>query len=90
MSTYCALVRPRRCCVPGCKINYCSELKSTSYRFVFRFLKNEVLKSKWLEAIPRKGWSPSKDSVACSPHFRISEILTTETFLLVSCTNQCR
>nr|CAI5818589.1 unnamed protein product [Callosobruchus analis]CAI5860370.1 unnamed protein product [Callosobruchus analis] len=67
---------PRHRCVPGCKINYSSELKSTSYRSVFRFPKNEELKSKWLAAIPRK------ELVVCSSHFRISEILTTETFLL--------
>nr|CAI5843172.1 unnamed protein product [Callosobruchus analis] len=73
---------PRHCCVPGCKINYCSELKSTSYTSVFRFPKNEELKSKWLAAIARKSWSPSKESVVCSSHFRITEILTTETFLL--------
>nr|CAI5817938.1 unnamed protein product [Callosobruchus analis] len=47
---------PRHCCVPGCKINYCSEVKSTSYRSVFRFPKNEELKSKWLAAhvVPEK------------------------------------
>nr|CAI5833418.1 unnamed protein product [Callosobruchus analis] len=45
---------PRHCCVPGCKINYSSELRSISYRSVFRFPKKEVLKSKWLAAIPRK------------------------------------
>nr|CAI5845660.1 unnamed protein product [Callosobruchus analis] len=73
---------PRHCCVPGCKINYCSELKSTSYRPVFRFPKNEELKSKRLAAVPRKNWPLSKESVVCSLHLGISEILTTETFLL--------
>nr|CAI5847045.1 unnamed protein product [Callosobruchus analis] len=48
-----ALVMPRQCCVLGCKINYCSELKSTSYRSVFRFPKKEELRSKWLASISR-------------------------------------
>nr|CAI5819885.1 unnamed protein product [Callosobruchus analis]CAI5870438.1 unnamed protein product [Callosobruchus analis] len=67
---------PRHCCVPGCKIKYCSELKSTSYRSVFRFPKNDELKSKWLAAIPGKNWFPSKEAVICGSHFGISEILT--------------
>nr|CAI5838543.1 unnamed protein product [Callosobruchus analis] len=73
---------PRHCCVPGCKMNYCYELKSTSYRYVFIFLKNEELKSRWLAAIARKNWSPFEELVVCSSHILISEILTTETFLL--------
>nr|CAI5867122.1 unnamed protein product [Callosobruchus analis] len=50
---------PRHYCVPGCQLNYCSELKSPSYRSIFRFPKNEELKSKWLAAVRRKNWSPS-------------------------------
>nr|CAI5833436.1 unnamed protein product [Callosobruchus analis] len=73
---------PRHCCVPGCKINYCFELKSSPYISVSRSSKNEELKSKWLAAIPRKSWSPSKESVNCSSHFRIYEILTAEAVLL--------
>ncbi|CAH1994424.1 unnamed protein product [Acanthoscelides obtectus] len=37
---------PKRCCVPGCKGNYEAELRSTPYRSVFRFPKNEELKKK--------------------------------------------
>nr|CAI5849140.1 unnamed protein product [Callosobruchus analis] len=50
----------RNCCVPGCKINYCFELKSTSYRSIFSFPKDEEIKSKWLAAIQRKVCSTSK------------------------------
>nr|CAI5870481.1 unnamed protein product [Callosobruchus analis] len=51
---------PRNCCVPGCKINYYSELKSESYRPAYRFSKNEEIKSKWLAAISRIDWCPCK------------------------------
>ncbi|CAH2011665.1 unnamed protein product [Acanthoscelides obtectus] len=73
---------PKRCCVPGCKGNYEAELRSTPYRSVFRFPKNEELKSKWLASIPRKDWSPSKDSVVCDAHFQQAEIVRTETYVL--------
>nr|CAI5867751.1 unnamed protein product [Callosobruchus analis] len=73
---------PRHCCVPGCKTNCCSELKSTSYRSVFGYPKNEGLKSKWLTATSRKNWSLSKESFVCSSHFCICEIVTAETVLL--------
>ncbi|CAH1986762.1 unnamed protein product [Acanthoscelides obtectus] len=36
---------PKRCCVPGCKVNYEAELRSTPYRSMFRFPKNEELKT---------------------------------------------
>nr|CAI5858587.1 unnamed protein product [Callosobruchus analis] len=54
---------PRHCCVPGCEINYCSELKSVSYRSVFGFPKNEELKSKGLIEVPKKNWSHSKNQL---------------------------
>ncbi|CAH1980476.1 unnamed protein product [Acanthoscelides obtectus] len=73
---------PKRCCVPGCKGNYEAELRSTPYRSVFRFPKNGEFKSKWLASIPRKDWSPSKDSVVCDAHFQQAEIVRTETYVL--------
>nr|CAI5862500.1 unnamed protein product [Callosobruchus analis] len=72
----------RHCCVPGCKINYWSELKSTSFRSVPTFPKNNKFKSKWLAALPREDWSTSKESLVCSSRLRISKILTSETLFL--------
>ncbi|XP_076686203.1 uncharacterized protein LOC143378372 [Andrena cerasifolii] len=65
---------PRRCCVPGCKGNYDSTLKSDNYISVFLFPKNEELQKKWVAAIPRKQWTPTKYSAVCSLHFADNDI----------------
>lgn len=70
---------PRNCCVPECKSNYNSTLKCNgSYVSVFLFPKDDILRQKWIAAIPRKNWTPSKNSVVCSKHFRTSEIVRYE------------
>ncbi|XP_043251504.1 uncharacterized protein LOC122396851 [Colletes gigas] len=65
---------PRRCCVPGCKGNYSSTLKSDNYISVFLFPKDEELRKKWIAAIPRKHWTPTKYSAVCSLHFGEDDI----------------
>nr|CAH7763999.1 unnamed protein product [Callosobruchus chinensis] len=46
---------PRTCCVPGCKSNYNSTLNSGGTLISsFGFPIDEILKNKWLKAIPRE------------------------------------
>lgn len=75
---------PRRCCIPGCKGNYDSTLKSNNYASVFLFPKNEELRKKWLAAIPRKNWTPTKYSAVCSFHFAENDI---QRYEKIVCTN---
>ncbi|KAG8179471.1 hypothetical protein JTE90_029277 [Oedothorax gibbosus] len=58
---------PDRCCVTNCKSNY----KSTKgvYVSVFKFPKDERLKSEWMRKIPRQDFEPSQRSVVCEKHF---------------------
>ncbi|KAI8767499.1 THAP domain-containing protein 1 [Biomphalaria glabrata] len=60
-----------KCCVPFCKGNYNKETKA----HVFQFPKDEDLKKKWLEAIPRKDFTPTGYSKICHKHFKEEEIL---------------
>lgn len=57
---------PTSCCIPGCKSNYNSKPPSIS---VFLFPNDEVLRQKWLSAIHRADFIPSKRSVVCIKHF---------------------
>ena len=49
---------PYKCCVPECKGNY----KSGPRVAVFSFPKDEDLRQKWIHAIKRKDFFPSKTS----------------------------
>jgi hypothetical protein len=70
------LKMPRSCCVPGCKSNYTSTLKAGGKLVsAFLFPKDETLKAKWLNAIPRSDWTPSKHSVVCCLHFPETDII---------------
>lgn len=74
---------PKTCCVPGCKSNYNSTLKAGgSMVSTFGFPKDGILKGKWLKAIPRDNWSPSKYSVVCSIHFPENDIIREDIFVL--------
>lgn len=76
---------PRRCCIPGCKVNYDSTLKETGKcESTFAFPKDPEQVEKWLKAIPRKDWQPSNSSVVCSNHFCNSDILRYHEFSLPS------
>lgn len=56
---------PTSCCVPGCKSNYNTDSSVT----VFRFPKDPIQCQKWLNAIHRANFTPSKRSVVCIRHF---------------------
>ncbi|CAN8030053.1 unnamed protein product, partial [Ixodes persulcatus] len=56
---------PDKCCVPACSINYRTGEKAQ----VFSFPKDEVLRTKWLRAIPRKYFAPTKNNKVCALHF---------------------
>lgn len=56
---------PSSCCVPGCSSNYGSSNSGT----VFKFPADTVRREKWLKAIHRSNFTPSKASVVCVHHF---------------------
>lgn len=66
---------PRKCCVPGCRANYTSTLKILGAISAFHFPKREELKNKWLNAISRETWIPSKNSAVCRLHFCDEDVL---------------
>lgn len=65
---------PRTCCVPSCKSNYKSTLPQTVS--TFSFPKETEMKNKWLNAIPRKDWQPSKYACVCALHFHKSDFVS--------------
>lgn len=71
----------KKCCVPGCKSNYDSSLKAEqkqTYISMFTFPQQKEKLNKWLRAIPRKNWSPSKYSRVCANHFSENDIIRFE------------
>nr|CAI5866470.1 unnamed protein product [Callosobruchus analis] len=66
---------PKRCCVPGCKSNYDSSLKVESRKSSFKFSKNELLRKKWIRAIPKKDWISSESQTECCLHFNSYDIV---------------
>lgn len=68
---------PRKCSVPGCKSNYDSECRITKTTITtFSFPKDDTLRNKWLRAIPRENWTPSKATVVCVLHFEDRYVIT--------------
>nr|CAI5864666.1 unnamed protein product [Callosobruchus analis] len=69
----------RTCCVPGCKSDYNSTLNAgasvSSQRIIFE-------KNKWLKAILRDDWFPSKYSVVCALHFLKHDIIREDIYQL--------
>ena len=63
-------------CIPNCKSNYASCF--VKYTPVFRFPRDENLKKKWIQNIPRKDWEPTKWAVVCAKHFAKDMILSEE------------
>ena len=49
---------PFKCCVPQCKVNH----KGCPCVTVFGFSQDKSLKQKWIHAIKRKSFVPSKTS----------------------------
>ncbi|XP_055389174.1 uncharacterized protein LOC129618451 isoform X1 [Condylostylus longicornis] len=60
---------PRRCCVEGCR-SYTLPYSMPT----FIFPKNEVIRDKWIQALGRKNWTPSKYSAICLQHFRPEDV----------------
>lgn len=56
---------PRKCCVPACKGNYSNGPKVS----VFTFPANKELRQKWLKAICRDDFVPTKQSVVSHIYF---------------------
>ena len=57
------------CCVPSCNYGYRSCTDKQRYA-MFRFLKNAVMKNKWLSAIPRKNRTITENTRMCSKHLK--------------------
>lgn len=73
---------PARCCITGCKSNYDSVVITEGVKSVFSFPKDDGLRQKWLKAIPRKEWIPSKYSVVCELHFNSGDVIKLDKYLL--------
>lgn len=75
---------PRRCCVPKCKSNYDSTLKTDpTHVAAFQFpISDESMCQKWIEAIGLKNWTPTKTKYVCRHHFSEDDIISTKTLYL--------
>ncbi|XP_066947112.1 THAP domain-containing protein 5-like [Macrobrachium rosenbergii] len=62
---------PYHCVVPNCKGNY----ETGSKVNIFSFLKNEELAAKWIRAIKRESYTPTKYSKVCSLQFVPEDII---------------
>ncbi|XP_066958187.1 uncharacterized protein [Macrobrachium rosenbergii] len=62
---------PYHCVVPNCKGNYETGPKVN----IFSFPKNEELAAKWIRAIKRESYTPTKYSKVCSLHFVPEDII---------------
>ena len=61
-----------KCVAPKCDANYKKLKKNNSKirkRKVYSFPNDALLRKKWKNAVPRKNWSPTKNSVLCENHF---------------------
>lgn len=62
-----------KCSVPSCNSKY--GLRRESHLTIFKFPRDEELKSKWLRNIPHKNWQPSKNSAVCVKHFHEDHVI---------------
>jgi len=62
----------RKCCVVGCTSGYDTNKEKVNS---FVFPRDEAIKSKWLEAIGRKGFKSTKWSTICHKHFQEDDIV---------------
>ena len=53
---------------PSCNYGYRSCTDKQKY-VMFRFLKDAVIKNKWLSAMPCKNWTITENTWVCSKHF---------------------
>ncbi|KAH7966616.1 hypothetical protein HPB49_018030 [Dermacentor silvarum] len=68
---------PNKCCVPRCHGNYTAECKA----HVFRFPRYDELLMKWIRAIPRQDFCPTRNSRVCEAHFSPEDILRETSYL---------
>lgn len=61
---------PSRCCVPGCS----ATCIGGAGVHLFSFPLEEVMKKKWMKAIPRRNWEPKQGTKICSAHFHEKDI----------------
>ena len=55
----------KSCCAVGCANRY---MKDSGIHF-YRFPKENSRRSKWIAAVARKNWEPTRHSWICSAHF---------------------
>ncbi|XP_042894535.1 THAP domain-containing protein 2, partial [Parasteatoda tepidariorum] len=67
---------PHPCCVPAWRGNYKNGPKVS----VFSFPKNDALREKWIRAIKREHFSPTKHSKVCEKHFSEDLLTTTSAY----------
>lgn len=60
---------PSSCCVPGCVSNYYRNARPGAGVPVFTFPADTAKREKWLKAIRRSHFVPSKRTVVCIRHF---------------------
>ncbi|XP_058117364.1 zinc finger protein 878-like [Anopheles ziemanni] len=66
----------RKCCVPDCFSNYDAALKTgAAAASTFQFPNDPALYNRWLQAIRRPNWVPSKRSSVCMHHFKPDDIM---------------
>lgn len=71
---------PRHCCVPACKSNYASSLKSEKPQTTFSFPKDKSIQDLWLRKIHREDYTVTKCSAICARHFNPEDVERTETW----------
>ena len=57
------------CSVPGCKSNYNSGVCNEGTVSTFSFPRDKERREKWIRAIHREDFEPSKHSYVCIKHF---------------------
>lgn len=65
---------PRTCCVVGCQTGYKSNHNTNVS--TFSFPKDEGMRKKWINSIPRKDLVISKYSAVCADHFTNDQIIS--------------
>ncbi|XP_018904570.2 uncharacterized protein [Bemisia tabaci] len=71
----------RCCCVPGCKSNYASSSGPDVSTFKFPDPAKEPERhAKWLSALSRDSFTPTKSSVVCMIHFHPQFVVTHDEF----------
>jgi len=61
-----------KCCVPECRTGLTGNVSPEGVSR-HKFPTDEVMHGRWMRAIPRKNWTPTKNAVVCSLHFRPSD-----------------